>query len=136
VAFSSPGDTDLTLTGRGLPVHLRGQIVSWELFQTLGVEPSLGRAFVAEDERPGMRVVILSHDAWMTHFGGDRAIVGNAARIDGEPHVVVGVAPPGFTFPIADRPVEIWTTLARDAAWQGRSSSSCSWGVSRSWRWC
>ena len=38
--------TDLTLTGRGLPVRLRGQIVSWDFFQTLGVEPAVGRAFI------------------------------------------------------------------------------------------
>ena len=119
--MASYRDTDLTLTGRGLPVHLRGQIVSWELFQTLGVEPSLGRAFVPEDERPGARVIVLSHDAWITHFGGDRAIVGNAVGIDGEPHVVVGVAPPGCRFPIAQGPIDIWTTLARDAAAATRS---------------
>ena len=33
--------------------------------------------------------------------------------IDGEPHVVVGVAPAGFAFPIGSRPVDVWTTLSR-----------------------
>ncbi len=44
---------DFTLTGRGLPVHLRGQIVSWEFFQTLEVAPALGRGFLPADEQPG-----------------------------------------------------------------------------------
>ena len=43
--------TDFTLTGRGLPVHLRGQIVSWEFFQTLDVAPALGRGFLPADEQ-------------------------------------------------------------------------------------
>ena len=70
--------TDFTLTGRGLPVHLRGQIVSWEFFQTLDVAPALGRGFLPADEQPGSRVVVLSHDTWTQHFGGDAAIVGQA----------------------------------------------------------
>ena len=45
--IASYRSADFTLTGRGLPVHLRGQIVSWEFFQTLDVNPALGRAFVA-----------------------------------------------------------------------------------------
>ena len=91
--------TDMTLTGRGLPVHLRGQIVSWELFQTLDVAPALGRAFVADDEKPGTRVVVLGHETWTRIFGADPAIVSTAITLNGEPHVVAGVAPEGFVVP-------------------------------------
>ena len=107
--------TDVTLTGKDLPVHLRGQIVSWEFFQTLGVSPVRGRAFVPDDERPGANVVVLSHETWTRHFGGNPAVVGQAIAVDGEPHVVAGVAPAGFSFPIEPGATEIWTTLARDA---------------------
>jgi putative ABC transport system permease protein len=107
---------DLTLTGRGLPVQLRGQIVSWDFFQTLGVEPVHGRGFLADEEEPGVRVVILSHDTWTNVFGADPALVGQRVMLDGEPNIVVGIAPAGFSFPPGRPPVQIWTTLARDAS--------------------
>jgi predicted permease len=106
--------TDMTLTGRGLPLHLRGQIVSWELFQALDVVPALGRAFVRDDEKSGARVVVLSHHAWTRHFGADPRLVGTAVTFNGEPHVVAGVAPEGFVFPIERDPTEVWVTLAVD----------------------
>ena len=108
--------TDLTLTGRGLPLHLRGQIVSWEFFQTLDVTLALGRAFIPGDEQPGARVVVLSHETWTRSFGADPEVVGEAIVVDGAPHVVAGVAPVGFSFPVEQRPTEMWTTLARDAS--------------------
>jgi putative ABC transport system permease protein len=109
-------DTSLTLTGRDLPVQLDGQIVSWELFDVLGVPPLLGRGFLPSEEAPDARVVVLSHDTWQTHFGGDPAIVGRSITLDDEPNTVVGVAQKGFTYPIRPRPIQIWTTLARDAS--------------------
>ncbi len=114
--IASYRSADFTLTGRGLPVHLRGQIVSWEFFQTLDVNPALGRAFVPADEQPGARVVVLSHDTWTRNFGADPAVVGQAIVVGGEPHVVAGVAPAGFSFPVEQRPTEMWTTLAHDAS--------------------
>jgi putative ABC transport system permease protein len=114
--IASYRDVGLTLTGRDLPVQLDGQLVSWDLFELLGVPPLLGRGFVASEEEPGARVVILSYDTWQTHFAGDPTIAGRSIVIDGEPNTVVGVARQGFTYPIRSRPVQIWTTLARDAS--------------------
>ena len=106
----------VTLTGGDLPVQLDGQVVSWDLFDLLGVRPVLGRGFLPSEEAAGARVVVLSHDIWQTRFAGDPGIVGRSVVIDDEPNTVVGVAPPGFTFPIRNKPVQIWTTLARDAS--------------------
>jgi putative ABC transport system permease protein len=109
-------DFGVTLTGRELPVHLDGTMVSWDLFDLLGVSPALGRGFLPDDEAPAARVVVLSHEVWQTQFDGDPGIIGRSIGIDGEPNTVVGVAPAGFTYPINRRPVQIWTTLARDAS--------------------
>ena len=106
----------MTLTGGDLPVHLQAMVVSWDLFELLGVAPALGRGFLPDEEAPAARVVVLSHDVWQTQFGGDPAIVGRAITLDGQPNTVVGVAPAGFTYPIDRRPIQIWTTLARDAS--------------------
>ena len=40
-----------TLTGSGQPQELESQTVSSEFFRVLGASPSLGRGFVADDER-------------------------------------------------------------------------------------
>src|SRR5262249_47628813 len=53
------------LTGAGEPVSIRGVRVAHNLFSLLGVEPILGRAFLAQEEREGNdRVVIVSESLW------------------------------------------------------------------------
>ncbi len=109
-------DSEFTLTGTEQPIHLPGQIVSWDLFPMLHVQPALGRGFLPHEEAAAERVVILSHELWRGRFGGDPAIAGTTLMIDGQPHTVVGVAPPRFEFPITHDSAQIWTTVARDAA--------------------
>lgn len=107
-------DEEFSLTGTGDPLHLRGEIVSWDLFPVLGIQPSIGRGFLPEEERSGQRVVVISHRVWQERFGGDPTVVGRSVTIDRQPQTIVGVAPRGFTFPIAPEPVDMWTTLSRD----------------------
>jgi putative ABC transport system permease protein len=114
--IASYRDFGVTLTSGDLPVQLDGVAVSSDLFDLLGVPPALGRGFLPDEEAPNARVVVLSYDVWQSQFGGDPGIVGRSIGIDGEPTVVVGVASAGFTYPIRPRPVQIWTTLARDAS--------------------
>jgi putative ABC transport system permease protein len=109
-------DVGLSMTGVGdHPAHLRGEIVSSDLFGMLGIQPLLGRGFLRSEETAGERVVILSHEVWLRHFSGDAAIIGKSVDIEGAPHTIIGVAPEGFSFPPGGEPVQIWTTLARDA---------------------
>jgi len=107
--------TPISLTGSGEPVQLRGEIVSWDLFPLLKVQPTLGRGFRPEDEDPGARIVIISHSLWKTRLGGDVGIIGRTINLDREPYLVVGVAPAGFNFPVGGEQVQVWTTLAIDA---------------------
>jgi putative ABC transport system permease protein len=109
-------DDEVTLTGRGQPTKLTAQMVSWGLFPALGVTPSLGRGFRPDEELKGRHVVVLSHQIWTSRFGADPSVLGTAVSLDGEPYTVVGVAPAGFNFPLRGRQVQVWTTLARDAA--------------------
>ena len=70
------------------------------LFRLLGVQPILGRDFVASDARKGAdNVVLLSHEAWQTFFAGDPNAVGKTLRIGGQPITVIGVLPSGMEFP-------------------------------------
>ena len=58
------------------------------------------------------RVVVISHGAWMNRFGGDRAIVGRNASLNGHTYTVIGVTPRGFTGPVLGRVPEMWAPMA------------------------
>jgi putative ABC transport system permease protein len=113
--MASYRDERFSLTDSLPAIQVFGEIVSWDLFPLLGVQPELGRGFLKEEEKPGTNVVVLGHALWKNRFGGDREILGRRARINGKPFTVVGVAPAGFQFPLDTPPVELWTTLAEDA---------------------
>jgi hypothetical protein len=69
--------------------------VSANMFQLLGVGPTLGRAFApGEDAESAPRVVILSDGLWRGRFGADPHMVGKHITLDGYATEVVGVAPP------------------------------------------
>jgi putative ABC transport system permease protein len=104
----------LDLTGIATPVNLRGATVAPDLFATLGVKPLLGRWFIAEEEKPGIRAAIISHSLWQRQLGGDPNIVGRSLTLGGRPYNVVGVMPTGFQFPIEASPVEVWVTSSID----------------------
>ena len=70
------------------------------LLRVLGVQPMLGRDFVAQDaEKGAATVVLLSYEGWQTYFQGNPDVVGKTLRIGGEPSTVIGVLPPGIRFP-------------------------------------
>ncbi|HSF42212.1 MAG TPA: ABC transporter permease [Thermoanaerobaculia bacterium] len=99
-------DSDLALTGGDQPLHVRGRLVSANLFDVLGVRPALGRSFRPEEDRPDSQdVAVVSHGFWQRHFGGDPGVLGKSVSLDGEPHLVIGVMPAGFRFP---RDVDLW----------------------------
>jgi putative ABC transport system permease protein len=106
---------DFSLTGMTEPIQIHGEIVASDLFPLLGVKPMLGRGFLRSDEAAGVRTAIVSYAIWKTVLGGDPGVVGRAISLGREPYVVVGVAPPGFNFPIGGEQVGVWTPLATDA---------------------
>jgi putative ABC transport system permease protein len=86
------------------------------VFEALRVAPVLGRALAAADDRAGARrVVLLGHDLWTRRFGRSPEAVGRSLTIDGAPHEVVGVMPPGFRIPgRADE--QLWVNLPLEPA--------------------
>ena len=85
--------------------------MSWSYFRTLGVQPTLGRDFLAEEDTPDRKnVLILSHGLWQRRFGGDSSIVGRVLDIGGTPMTVVGVMPASFDDVISPT-AEIWRVL-------------------------
>lgn len=66
------------------------------ILETLGVGPILGRMPKAEEETG---VMLISHDLWMTWFGGDPGILGRTYHAAGEERTIIGVMGPEFWFP-------------------------------------
>lgn len=110
-------NTNRTLTGVDQPTRLISAVVSANLFQLLGVAPSLGRAFLPEEDQPGRSsyAAILSHGLWQRRFGSDPNILGRNLVLSGKNYTVVGVMPGGFQFPVQAEPVELWVPIAVDA---------------------
>jgi predicted permease len=91
---------NFNLLGRGEPERVRSGVVSWNFFQTLGVQPLLGRVFLHEDDVPGAEpVLVLSHRYWMSSFGGDSTVVGQTVEMNDHIHTIVGVLPPVPHYP-------------------------------------
>src|ERR1700692_1581431 len=64
-------DGDGSFPDEGPPEMVLGGAVTITLFQVLGVQPLLGRAFTEDDDRPGVNVIILSYGLWQSRYGGD-----------------------------------------------------------------
>jgi putative ABC transport system permease protein len=98
VAAYEPGST-FTLTGAGEATRLNAGAVSNNFFDTLGVRPALGRAFLPEEDRRAAPYVVLLTDlCWRQHFSADPGIVGRTIALDNNAYSVVGVLPPRFEF--------------------------------------
>jgi len=76
-----------------------GMMVSGNLLPLMGVEPTLGRTFRADEDQVAGRdaVVVLGRTMWEQEFGSDAAVLGRSVRINGVPFTVIGVAPESFT---------------------------------------
>ncbi len=96
----------VVFTDREDPEEVSAQAVTANFFQTLGVKPRLGRAFLPEDEKKGETpVVVMSHRLWQRRYGGDADIIGDTITMGGKPTEVVGVMPADFEFFL---PVDVW----------------------------
>lgn len=108
------------LTGAGEPAHLLVQYSTADFWPMMGYRPLLGRAFHAEEDRPGHnRVVILAQHTWHRIFGGDPSVIGRVVSINGEPHEIVGVAPAEFAI---DSAVDAFTPFGADLARERRGN--------------
>jgi predicted permease len=82
------------------------------VFETLRVQPILGRTFAEGEERPGAdKVIVLGYDLWLRRFDGATDILGRTVFVNAIPLTVIGVMPEGFTFPLA---AQFWLSTEMD----------------------
>jgi predicted permease len=121
----------LLFVGRGDDAHpLQAQLVTGSFFVTLGVRPTHGRFFGADEDRAGADgVAVISWRMWREQFGGDRSVLGRTLDFGYGPYTIVGVAPAGFTGAELGA-VDLWlplqTTMSQmmsAAGWERRTTS-------------
>jgi putative ABC transport system permease protein len=94
------------------PVPVRMAAISAGAFQTLSVQPTLGRLPVAaEQDQPLSSVVLLSEGVWQRWYGGERGVLGRTIEINGTPREIIGVMPKSFVFPSGE--TELWMPMPR-----------------------
>jgi putative ABC transport system permease protein len=99
---------DVNLGGSGEWRRAHVAQASWNFFSVLGTQPVLGRAFAPGEDVDGTgwgplgrnAVAVISYGLWQELFAGDQRILGSTIRVDGKPLTVIGVAPPGFDYPV------------------------------------
>ena len=112
-AFGRP--ENMALSGGGEPEALKVARVSANFLSILGVEPILGRSFLAEeDTRGGRPVAMIGAELWRRRFGGDPMIAGKTATLEATPYTIIGVLPAGFSFPFA---ADVWVTRPSEWSW-------------------
>lgn len=107
MAFFMSGKSILSRVD-GDPEFIPSALVSVNFFSVFGVNPVIGRSFSPGEQTPGQaNVSIISYRLWRTRFGGDPQVLGHSlVSANGDKHTVIGVMPPGFSFP--DK-TDVWT---------------------------
>jgi predicted permease len=116
-------DAESNVGDSGSPARVFGVEVTANALDTLGIHPSAGRFFTAEDAIAGHEpVVVLSYGYWREHYGASPEAIGQTLRIDGLSRRIEGVMPAAVRFPYADTqflvpitfkgtdPVDPWAT--------------------------
>lgn len=89
--------SNVVLTGASEPQRLRGNYITPNTFDVLGVQPILGRASTVSDVQPGHgEVALLSYRYWQAHYGGSPSILGQTLNFNNHPRTIIGVMPPRF----------------------------------------
>src|SRR5258708_482818 len=121
-AMSALRPWECNLAGDGEPERLGGARVSTNFFPFLGVPIERGRGFTSDEEKVGKeRVLVISDALWRSRYGADPALIGRSINVNGENHLVVGIASPSMLMPtgtmlhpmvpFASR-IDIWKPIA------------------------
>jgi hypothetical protein len=87
----------VSLDGRPEPA-VSGQLVTGNYYAVLGVNASLGRTILPDDDRSpdGHPVCVISDNYWRRRFASYPSVVGKTIDLSGAPFTIIGVTPPEF----------------------------------------
>lgn len=111
-SLSAWTEDSFTLSLEGPAERVSGARVSTNLFETLAVQPMLGRAFLPHEGEFGRHhVAVVSYGFWKARLRGDPSAIGSTLNINRQPYVVVGVMPESFHFTLVGR-ANVWLPLS------------------------
>jgi putative ABC transport system permease protein len=116
--------TSVNLVGSAEPERIQGAVVTTNFFSLIGIQPTSGRGFIAEEESAtSPRTIMVSHGLWQRRFGSDPDFVGKTLTVNGNPSTVIGILPAAFEFefPIT-RKIEVWLPMRISASDNDRRS--------------
>ncbi len=93
--------SDVLWISNGEPLRLRGNHISANGFDVMGVPALFGRTVTANEEALETKAV-LGYRCWTNQFGSNIGVIGTTLILNGRPRTVVGVMPPRFMFRGAD----------------------------------
>jgi putative ABC transport system permease protein len=94
------------VSGSDVPQSTFGAVVTDDFFRLMGAEAAVGRTFSKEEQTMGgPPAAVIGYGLWERAFGGSRAILGRNIRVFGAAPVVIGIMPPGFSYP---EKAELW----------------------------
>ena len=110
-AAYTTGEVNFTAGDR--PLRVRSVSVDAHLLQALAIPPEQGRFFNEAETAHWSGtlpppIAMLSHELWQTAFGGG-PLLGQKVEIDGRPHQIVGIMPPGAD--VMDHHTQVWLPL-------------------------
>lgn len=104
---------EVNLTAGDQPLRVRSIAVDAHLLKALSMQPAQGRLFTEEETARWTGtlpppIAILSHELWQTAYGG-HPLVGQKVDIEGRPHEILGIMPPGAD--VMDNHTQVWLPL-------------------------
>lgn len=124
-----------TLTGLGEAEQLNGQFMTAGFFETLGVQPLLGRTFTAAETQPGAApVALISEGLWRRKFDAAPDVLGKGIVLEGKSYSVVGVVPASYrstAWPLRTRDVYVPMGQWANPSLQQRAAGLAIRGIAR-----
>jgi predicted permease len=119
-SLAAYGGVRFTVTAPDGSYELRGQRVTANFFDTLGVHLARGRTFTPDEASgaTGLAAVIAWH-VWQNQFHGAGDIIGRTIIVSGLPATIVGVTAQGFRGPQFAPNFEIGVPIAADSRLRG-----------------
>jgi predicted permease len=87
----------LNVGSPGSVTRVPGAWVTGGYYETLGLNPVVGRLLTRDDDQPGAPLVaVISYGYWERQFVQDPRAIGQTLRLNGVPVEIIGISPPGF----------------------------------------
>ena len=116
------------LSDEGQPPERYGAAsVDATAFRIMGQQPTLGRGFTQEDDRPGAApVALIGHSVFVNRYGSNPSVIGRSVRINDIPTTIIGVMPQGFKFPFN---TDLWMPLGTVQGLDQQRRNARNWQV-------